>query len=261
MMSTVLASTPGDCCWTGVKHSGTAIGREEELGGINTYISEPRSLPASAPAGNKKVILFLADVYGPTYLNNKLIQDYFASFGFIVLGPDYFFGTAVPNQPPGFDMQLWVTGARVRAIEAFPKWMESVRDRYGDTSDGTEYFAVGYCFGAPFVMDLAASNDIRAGAIAHPAFLDEAHFEKLKQPLLLSCPEEDHTFPLCSRRRAEDIMLAKTAESRPQFYIQVFSGVRHGFAVRGDPHIPHQRWAKEECARGVKDFFTWFSGV
>ncbi|KAH7921535.1 alpha/beta-hydrolase [Leucogyrophana mollusca] len=248
-MSSTLAGTPGDCCWTGIKHTGTPVGHVEELGGMNTYIS----LPQSGASSTKKVILFLADVYGALFLNNKLLQDYFAASGFIVLGPDYFFGNAVPQHPPGFELQLWVTGAMERAVEAFPKWLDAVKARYG--TEGTTYFAVGYCFGAPFVMDLAASDAIAAGAIAHPAFLDESHFESLKQPLLISSPEEDHTFPLRSRRRAEDIMVANKA----RYYFQVFSGVKHGFAVRGDPSVPHQRWAKEESARGIKDWFTWFS--
>ncbi|KAH7916438.1 Alpha/Beta hydrolase protein [Hygrophoropsis aurantiaca] len=259
-MSNILASQPSECCWTGFKHTGTAVGREEELGGMNTYISEPpMDSKHSGSKDTKKVILYLSDVYGPTYLNNKLIQDYFASYGFIVLGPDYFFGTSVPNQPPGTDLRSWAAEAYVRAVETFPKWLEGVRERYGQVSDGTKYFAVGYCFGAPFVMDLAVSDDISAGSIVHPAMLEDSHFEKLKQPILLSCSEEDSTFPLESRRRAEDLMNANP--SRPQYYFQVFSGVSHGFAVRGDPDIPIQRWAKEESARGIKDWFNWFAAL
>ncbi|KAH7921536.1 alpha/beta-hydrolase [Leucogyrophana mollusca] len=249
-MSTTLASAPSSCCWSGVKHSGAPAGRVEELGGLTTYISEPPTpQPASAP---KKVILFLADVYGPLFINNQLLQDYFAAAGFIVVGPDYFFGNGVPNHPPGFDRQIWVTAARQPAIDAFPAWFAAVKTRYGADA---KYTAVGYCFGASFVMDLAASGEIEAGALAHPAFLDESHFEKLTKPLLLSCAEDDFTFPLKSRRRAEDIMVDKHA----RYYFQVFSSVKHGFAVRGDPDIPHERWAKEESARGIKEWFTWFS--
>jgi dienelactone hydrolase len=38
---------------------------------------------------------------------------------------------------------------------------------------------VGYCFGAPFVLDVCATDIVKAGAIAHPAFLDEDHFRKV----------------------------------------------------------------------------------
>ena len=48
--------------------------------------------------------------------------------------------------------------------------------------------------------------------------------------------EIDHTFPLESRRRAEDILVAKQAT----YFIQVFGSVKHGFALRADPSIPVQ---------------------
>jgi len=75
-MSTTLASAPASCCFSGVKHTGTPVGRVEDLGGIQTYISEPPSAAAT-----QKVILLLADIWGPLFVNNKLLQDYFASCG------------------------------------------------------------------------------------------------------------------------------------------------------------------------------------
>jgi dienelactone hydrolase len=49
--------------------------------------------------------------------------------------------------------------------------------------------------------------------------------------------EEDHTFPHAARRRAEDIMVSRKCT----YYFQVFSGVKHGFAVRGDPDVEIER--------------------
>jgi dienelactone hydrolase len=46
---------------------------------------------------------------------------------------------------------------------------------------------------------------------------------------VLLVTESDFTFPTEFRRRAEDILVEKA-----QYQIQVFSGVKHGFAVRGD---------------------------
>ncbi|KAG1804472.1 hypothetical protein EV424DRAFT_1474460 [Suillus variegatus] len=119
----------------------------------------------------------------------------------------------------------------------------------GFTVVGIDYF-----FGNPVHLHLKKSGFDRstwrtktAGALAHPAFLDEDHFEKLD--------EEDHTFPLASRRRAEDIMVAR----RSTYHFQVFSGVKHGFAVRCDPAIDTQRWAKEESAKGIVSWFDRFT--
>jgi dienelactone hydrolase len=104
-------------------------------------------------------------------------------------------------------------------------------------------------------MDLASSDDaIVAAAFAHPAFLDENHFRNLTKPLMLSCAETDHTFPLKARRIAEDILIEKKAK----YYFQVFSGVEHGFSARGDPSVGDSRWAKEQSAQGISMWFHRF---
>jgi hypothetical protein len=73
-MSPTLASAPTACCFSGLKHTGTPVGRIEDLGGMKTYVAEP-------PIATQKVILFLADIWGPLFVNNQLLQDYFASCG------------------------------------------------------------------------------------------------------------------------------------------------------------------------------------
>ncbi|KDQ51147.1 hypothetical protein JAAARDRAFT_41412 [Jaapia argillacea MUCL 33604] len=246
----VLASPPAECCVRGVKHSGTPSGSTISLGGMETYVSEPKS----GAQGVKRVILFFADVYGPLFLNNQLIQDYFASLGFIVLGPDYFFGNPVhlARETPNFDQDGWMNAAKDKTTEILPSWLKAAKEKYGTD---TKYSVVGYCFGAPHTLKLAASDEVVAAALAHPAFLNEDHFRNIKQPLLLSCAEDDFTFPTPSRRIAEDILVEKKAT----YHFQVFSGVSHGFAIRGDPNIENQRWAKEESARGIVGWFDRFS--
>lgn len=49
--------------------------------------------------------------------------------------------------------------------------------------------------------------------------------------------EIDHTFLLDARRRAEDILV----EGNKVYHFQVFSGVKHGFALRGDPNVENER--------------------
>lgn len=60
-----------------------------------------------------------------------------------------------------------------------PKWTDAVKEKYGD--EKTKYACTGYCFGAPFVMDLLAGDRVAAGAFAHPTALKEEHFTKLKR--------------------------------------------------------------------------------
>ncbi|KIM47318.1 hypothetical protein M413DRAFT_272676 [Hebeloma cylindrosporum] len=253
--SPILAGAPGACCVQGVKHTGVPIGRVETIAGVETYISDP---PANT-TGPTKIILYFADIFGPLFNNAKLLQDFFASHGFHVLGPDYFFGDTIsvhtddPEHPdPNFDMNAWFDKVRKIAAEATPPWIDAVREKYGTDA---KYYAVGYCFGAPYTLDLASTDSVIASAIAHPAFVNEDNFKKLKKPLLISCAETDHLFPAESRRRVEDIL----AELKATYHVQVFSGVVHGFATRGDPTVENTRWAKEESARSVINWFLRFS--
>jgi dienelactone hydrolase len=66
------------------------------------------------------------------------------------------------------------------------------------------------------------------------------------EPLFLSCSEIDHTFDAESRRLALDIL----QERKKTYHYQLFSGVQHGFALRGDPNDPYQRmfWHLETYA-------------
>ncbi|KAJ6516864.1 Alpha/Beta hydrolase protein [Mycena vitilis] len=239
-------------CFTGFKHSGDAVGKTVTIADVLTYISEPPANVASQ-SGPKKIILFFSDVFGPFHLNNQLVQDYFASHGFLVLGLDYMLGDPWDAHPDeGFDRDTWIAMARVRAQEVTPKWLEAVRKQYGPIVQSASGC---YCFGGPSVMNLAGTNNIVAAAFAHPGFLTEDQFKNLKKPLFLSCAESDFTFPVEFRRRAEDILV----EVKAQYQLQVFSGVKHGFAVRGDPESPDGRWAKEESARGIIGWFKRFT--
>jgi len=246
--SPVLAGPPGECCVQGVKHFGEPSGETITIAGIETYISKPPD------KGSSKIILYFADVFGPFYLNSQLLQDYYASHGFTVLGIDYFFGDPVHlhTDEPGFDRAAWSAKSKQQAKEALPKWIKEVREIYGTDA---KYSAVGYCFGGPFALELATTDDIVAAAFAHPAYLNEDHFKKITKPLLLSCAETDRTFPKESRRRAEDIL----EEVKATYHLQLFSGVSHGFGTRGDPEVENSRWAKEKSAQGIIEWFLRFS--
>jgi len=68
-----------DHCFTTVQHTGTPAGQRIEIsvGGVPvpTYLAEPAGDPP------RRIILFFSDVFGAFYLNNQLVQDYFATQG------------------------------------------------------------------------------------------------------------------------------------------------------------------------------------
>lgn len=59
------------------------------------------------------------------------------------------------------------------------------------------------------------------------------------------------TFPKDLRRRAIDIM----DEKKKTYSVQLFHGVSHGFALKGDMSDPWQKYAKEASFEGIRQWF------
>lgn len=53
----------------------------------------------------------------------------------------------------------------------------------------------------------------------------------------MSCAEIDHTFTTESRARALSIL----QDGKKDYHLQLFSGVEHGFALRGNMENPYER--------------------
>ncbi|KAK4150001.1 hypothetical protein C8A00DRAFT_46497 [Chaetomidium leptoderma] len=233
-----LAKPSGSCCLKGTIHKGEARGVWETTADVETYISTP---PDGKANGN--VLLYFPDVWG-MFPNGLLVMDAFADAGYTVLGLDYFRGDPVwkhrknrhDQTDPDFDYEAWKRKHTAFADVAVPKWVSAVVSRYRKDNAKTKFACVGYCFGAPYVCNELAKETVAVGAFAHPAFLKEHHFRNINRPLFLSCAEIDHTFDVASRRRALDIL----QQGNKVYHYQLFSGVEHGFALRGNPDDPYQ---------------------
>ncbi|KAF7540338.1 hypothetical protein G7054_g1460 [Neopestalotiopsis clavispora] len=251
-----LAQSSGTCCLKGTIHHGESKGRFVTIANMETYISEPVLGKA-----NGHVLLYFPDVWGMA-INGLLIMDGFADAGFLVLGPDYFRGDPVTKHrknrhdtttEPGFDYEAWKSKHTVFSDQAVPRWIKAVKEEYGKPQ--AKFACVGYCFGAPYVCrELAEGGNCAAGAFAHPAFLKESHFRSLTKPLFLSCSEIDHTFPADSRNHAIDILHS----SHKTYHLQLFSGVEHGFALRGKSDNPYECWVKEQSLQGIIDWLNFW---
>ncbi|KAK1496382.1 dienelactone hydrolase [Colletotrichum cuscutae] len=263
-----LAQPPAPCCWAGTLHEGNPRGDVEDILEVPTYVVRPSDVKRALPP-NGHVILYFPDVWGLS-VNAKCIMDGFASSGYTALGMDFFRGDPISKYrnaktdplPEGFDMAAWRSKHWNFATENVPKWTAAVKERFGaelkaETGKETKFACVGYCFGAPFVCNLLAGAGgdgepvVSAGAFAHPTALKEEHFTSIKKPLLLSCAENDQAFPTEARRKAIDYL----QREKKIYHLQVFQGVSHGFAVKGDPTDPYQRWCKEQSLRAMVDWF------
>lgn len=254
--STFLAKPPGSCCLEGSIHSGNPRGTFTTISDVETYVARPRL----EGTWNGNILLYFPDVWG-LFANGLLVMDGFADAGYLVLGLDYFRGDPVwkhrkdrhdTTTEPGFDYEAWKTKHTAFADEAVPRWVQDVRTKYG--KPGTKFACVGYCFGAPYVCDQLASSLCSAGAFAHPAFLQEHHFRNLDKPLFMSCAQTDHTFDAESRNKAVDIM----DQGGHKYHLQLFAGVSHGFALRGNMDNAYERWVKEQSLKGIVAWFDFW---
>lgn len=79
--------------------------------------------------------------------------------------------------------------------------------------------------------------------MAHPSFVSDDELASITGPLSISAAETDSIFPSDMRHKSE-VILQKTGLP---YQINLFSGVEHGFAVRGSEEKKVERFAKEQA--------------
>ncbi|KAF4496129.1 hydrolase dienelactone hydrolase [Fusarium agapanthi] len=240
------SNPPGKCCTVGTLQRGQPTGKTIKIDdNTDAYI-------AIAPEGiaNKGTgILYLPDALGLRN-NSKLMADQFAANGYTTIIPDLFNGDILPYPiPEGLDIMDWIyngangnnphTPAQVDPVVI--KAIEVLKDILKDQGI-VKIGAVGYCFGAKYVVR-NYKQGIDVGYVGHPSFISEDELSAITGPLSIAAAQTDSVFPAKLRHRSEEILI----ETGKPFQINLFSGVEHGFAVRGDPDDPAQRFAKEQA--------------
>ncbi|KAL2158779.1 hypothetical protein VTH06DRAFT_3970 [Thermothelomyces fergusii] len=246
------SNPPGRCCTLGTLHEGTPTGEMVRVAGkYDAYLAKPRAEKEHKGAG----ILLIPDVIG-IWQNSKLLADQFAANGYLTLVLDVFEGDALQlNRPVGFNFVEWLNkgsdGKTPHTKEAVDPivvaGIKALKEEYGVAKLG----AVGYCFGAKYVVR-HYKDGIHVGYVAHPSFVEEEELAAISGPLAISAAETDTIFPADMRHKSEEI-LQKVGQP---YQINLFSQVEHGFAVRGDPSIKVQRFAKEQA---FLQAVTWFN--
>jgi dienelactone hydrolase len=142
-----------------------------------------------------------------------------------------------------------------KVLPILQKAISGIKDEYGDAvAYGGGIYAVGYCFGARYVLllgselhgDVAAGQrsldtqaeegmvkrgpEIKVGAIAHGTQVSVSDLESCAVPLGIVAVEQDSLFPDHIREKGVEKLKEKGVEHE----VQIFSGVPHGFAVLGD---------------------------
>jgi len=192
--------------------------------------------------------------------------------------PDQFEGDAAPNSTPepapasepsfiervklglvdgakSFLIDMWL--ARHTPETVMPlmhKVLSAAKEEFADAvANGGGIYAVGYCFGARYVLLLGGEHTdsvmwgqdkpgdeeqgtakkgpfIKAGVVAHGTQVAPDDIAAVKVPMSLICVEDDPLFPEEVRKAGEDALVKSGVEHE----IKIYPGVPHGFAVLGD---------------------------
>jgi len=239
-------------CFTGVRHEGEAEGKFERLGGEEVYIGTP-----SGEYPKDKVLLYLPDAFGMPLINNQLQVDAFARNGFKTVGVEYFRGNAIPGLPEEadwstFDVQGFMGKVRPGTRPCIDNVIAALKEQ-GITS----FAAIGFCYGARYVFDLAFDNVIKVAAVSHPSLLQapedlENYATKSKAPLLINSCEIDRSFPKEAQEKADEILGG--GKFAPGYERTYWDGCTHGFAVRGDLNNPKVKAGKEGSFKASVEF-------
>jgi dienelactone hydrolase len=252
---------PGKCCVTGHLQVGKTQGTIENINGTQTYVSHP-----PPDKNNSKAILFLSDACGIDIPNSQLLADSFAAAGYTVVMPDLFHGNPHPINDDTVDLYEWLAKHPVDRVD--PVVEEALKALRKD-GKFTWVGAVGYCFGAKYLVRWLKRQDgkIDAGFVAHPSFVEEEELRSMTGGLSIAAAgkippalwrheadrikETDYILTTEKRHESEKIL----GELDVPWQICLYSDVEHSFAVRPDPSVRRQVFAKE---RAFEQALGWF---
>jgi dienelactone hydrolase len=196
----------------------------------------------------------VTDVYGHEYINNQLVADEYAKRGYFVVVPDLFNGDAAPANPPaGYNLrEVWFPKHSPAVTEPIvEKALAAVKNKYSP-----KYIvASGYCFGAKFAIRLLGDSKINVAGVFHPSFVNIDEVKAIKGPIFIGAAETDQAFTTELRHETESVL----AEMKATYQLSLFSGVAHGFAIRGDITVPDVKYAKEQVLISAVAFFDRFA--
>ncbi|KAL3469132.1 Alpha/Beta hydrolase protein [Aspergillus californicus] len=239
------------CCITGFTWEGTPTGHTAKLANNDVYIS-----------GNNPdiAILFIADLFGWTFPNVRLLADHFArEIDATVYVPDYFGGEILDFDLiadekfdqldlPGF---IGRNGREQREGEIFAS-ARALKKELGYKKVG----AVGYCYGGWASFRLGAKEHeadplVDAISIGHPSLLTKKDIDEIAVPVQILAPEFDQAYPAELKSYTFETLQKVNVE----FDYQHFPGVVHACFIRGDQEKPGERKAME---RGKNAAVAWF---
>lgn len=238
-----------NCCTQGFQWQGTPTGRIDKLTTNDVYITGDNPDVA---------LLFIADLFGWSFPNVRLLADHFArEVGATVYVPDFFGGEVLDfelistNKFDQLNLPDFMSrnGREAREPEIF-ECARALRQRHRKVG------AVGYCYGGWASLRLGAKEHVEAPLVdcisfGHPSMATKKDFDEVDVPVQILAPEIDPAFPPEFKSYAFQTLQRLNVP----FDYQHFPGVVHACFIRGDENAPGERAAME---RGKNAAVAWF---
>jgi len=178
------------------------------------------------------------------------------------------FKLGIVDSAKSFMIDMWL--ARHTPEKVLPllhKVITAAKDEFADAiANGGGIYAVGYCFGAKYVLLLAGEHPdsllwgqetpsaeeegmikkgpfIKTGAVAHGTQVTPGDISAVRVPISIICVEDDPLFPDEIRKAGEDALVKSGVEHE----VKIYPGVPHGFAVLGDYEDPKIKEAQQQA--------------
>ncbi|KAK0385382.1 hypothetical protein NLU13_7858 [Sarocladium strictum] len=247
------SNPPGKCCTVGKLHDGTPTGETIQIeGGITAYLAKAAS-PSSA------AVVVYPDVFG-IWQNTKLIADEFAARGYTTIVPDLFDGEQldISTDLSKFNIMGWFAGGNNGDKPHGPEQVDVPAAAAAKHLRGLGFKrvgAAGYCIGAKYVVRQLKDN-VDVGFLAHPSFVTPEELTAIKGPVSIAAAETDSIFPTEKRHETEQLLTGD--KIKQPWQINLFSGVFHGFAVRGDLSNKEAKYAKEQAFLQAVSWFDQY---
>lgn len=182
----------------------------------------------------------------------------------------------VASVAKSFSIDMWLARhTPEKVLPILQKVISAVKEEFADAvAHGDGIYAVGYCFGAKYVLllgselhaDVAAGQrsaeteaeegmvkkgpQIKTGAIAHGTQITVSDLENCKVPLCIAAVEQDSLFP----DKIRETGVQKLKEKSIELDHQVYAGVPHGFAVLGEYQESHIMEKQKEAFQQMLSF-------
>ncbi|KAJ9610691.1 hypothetical protein H2200_005468 [Cladophialophora chaetospira] len=255
----------GACCLSGTVHDGTPQGREDTIGGIQTYIAEPNDKSTA------KTVVFLVDIFGWKFKNVRLLADQYAKAGFYSYIPDVHEGDSLPIEflqsvePPlkkkETDGLVEKAKETVDVMATLGPWLAKHREGVAEpiisgfinavkTVPGTNKIGtIGFCWGGRYsILQAHGRKEGEIGGVdaayaCHPSLLSiPADLTPVTKPTSVAVGDKDSLLDMKSVDQLKEALEKTGAPTE----VKVYKDQIHGFALRSD-------WSSDEDKKAMDD--------